>query len=233
LAQATQHAMQTEAQSAERGAKAGDEPGVVRACWSCRGPVPAIELFCKTCEALQAPIARDHFQRLDLKRAYDVDLERLDHSYFRYQRLLHPDRFATKSAKERAISLQHATDVNEAYEVLRDPLRRAEYLLSLAGLVINSGEQTINDLELLTDSMERREALAEANGAAKVDEIIAVAASDIASCRTDIAIAFANQNIDAAASLTTRLKYLQKLAAEARSARARYGAAPLTATPGS
>ena len=81
--------------------------------------------------------------------------------------------------------------------------------------------------------MERREALAEADSAAKVDVIIAAASSDMALCGTAIAAAFADQNIDDAASLTTRLKYLQKLGSEARSARARYGAASPLVTAGS
>ena len=197
----------------------------VRPCWSCRGPVGAAELFCQTCDALQAPISTDHFRRLDLPRAFDIDVDTLTRHYFRYQRLLHPDRFATKSAKERALSLQHATDLNDAYEILRDPLSRAEYLLSLAGRPVNAGDETIDDPELLTESMERREALAEADGAREIDAIIEASASDIELCRTKIAAAFSEQDIETAASLTTRLKYLQKLSAEARAARARIGGA--------
>ena len=222
MAQSIQHATPNESQ---RAARAG-ESDVMRSCWSCSGPVPAIELFCKTCEALQAPVAQDHYGRLGLERAYAIDTELLDGCYFRYQRLLHPDRFATKTAKERAISLQHAIDINEAYETLRDPLRRAEYLLSLSGRLVNEGDRTIADPALLTESIEQREALAEADSAAGVDAIIANAEADISSCRSDIATAFADSNMDSAASLTTRLRYLQKLYAEGRAARSRFGATP-------
>ena len=209
------------------------DPGMntIRTCWSCHGPVPLSELFCSTCNALQASGSVDHFQRLDLERGYSIDSEVLDRTYFRFQRLLHPDRFATKSVKERTLSLQHATDINEAYETLRDPLRRAEYLLSLAGRTVNAGSQTIEDHELLTESMERREALMEATDAAQIDAIIAAATGDIESCRVAIAEAFTNHDLDVAASCTIRLKYLQKLASEARIARARLAdAPPLTTT---
>ena len=207
------------------------DTSTMRPCWSCHGPVPDAELFCSTCEALQTPGSADHFRRLDLERNYALDPEVLDRSYFKFQRLLHPDRFATKSAKERTLSLQHATDINDAYETLRDPLRRAEYLLSLSGRNVNAGSQTIDDPELLTESRERREALMEADSAAEVDAIIASAASDIESCRAAIADAFTGHDLDRAASLTTRLRYLQKLANEARIARARLvDAPPLAAT---
>ena len=59
-------------------------------------------------------------------------------TYFALQRDLHPDRFATRSARERAISMQQSTTVNEAYRTLKAPLARAEYLLALAGHTVNA-----------------------------------------------------------------------------------------------
>lgn len=204
--------------------RSDDERGrAVRACWSCRGPTARPDLFCSTCKALQPPLPLDYFQRLDLERAYDVDTVELDENYFRYQRLLHPDRFATRSAKERALSLQHATNINDAYKTLGDPLRRAEYLLSLHGETVIAGAETIDDPELLTESMERREALAEADSANEVDRILEQAIVDGDTCCARLSIAFSENDIGEAAQLAVRFKYLLKLVAEARAARAHYG----------
>ena len=71
--------------------------------------------------------------RLGLMRAFDLEPDLLQKQYFGFQRRLHPDRFATRTPKERALSQQQATALNEAYEVLKDPMRRAAYLLRLAG----------------------------------------------------------------------------------------------------
>src|SRR3954466_5779654 len=91
------------------------------ACWSCAGPVDAAALFCGTCSAVQPPRITDHFTRLSLPVAFGVNLADLDRRYFAAQRQLHPDRFATRTPRERAISQSQAVSLNEAYETLKDP----------------------------------------------------------------------------------------------------------------
>ena len=113
------------------------------ACWSCRGPVPAAESFCPTCKAVQPPGQNDHFARLGFARTYDLDPKLVERRYFELQRRLHPDRFATKSAKERALSQAQATSLNAAYETLMDPLARAVYLLRLAGIETGGDGKTV------------------------------------------------------------------------------------------
>ena len=103
------------------------------ACWSCKGPVESGLLCCPTCEAIQPPGQADHFARFGQSHAFDVDEAALEAVYFELQRKLHPDRFATKSPKEKALSQSQAIAVNEAYETLRAPLRRAAYLLTVKG----------------------------------------------------------------------------------------------------
>src|SRR5689334_2680636 len=83
-------------------------------CWSCSGPVEATALFCATCKAVQPPRATDHFTRLGLPVGFPLDVADLDRRYFAAQRQLHPDRFATKTARERAISQNHAVTLNDA-----------------------------------------------------------------------------------------------------------------------
>lgn len=196
------------------------------ACWSCHGPVAPDSLFCDTCGAVQPPGDRDHFARFALERGFDVDVAALEKRYFELQRKLHPDRFATKSARERAISQQQATSLNDAYETLADPLRRAAYIAHLHGIdVLNEGCNLIVDPVVLMEAMELREAVAEANSVAQVEMIAGNAQADIDVCIKELSSAFGKDDMDEACRLTTRFKYLRKLVEEARQKRARLKAA--------
>ncbi len=195
-------------------------------CWSCKGPVDCGAFFCPICDAVQPPGQTDHFSRLGLSRTFDVDGETLDRCYFDLQRRLHPDRFATKTPCERMLSQQQATSLNEAYETLKDPLRRAAYLVGLkGGTVLGHEDSLANDRELLMETMERRESLSEAETAEQVDAIVAVTADDIETCVARMSGAFSGGDLEAACRLTTRLKYLRKLAEEARIQKAKLGRA--------
>jgi molecular chaperone HscB len=192
------------------------------ACWSCRGPIAARALFCATCNAVQPPAAIDHFARLELPVQFDVDAAELDRRYFALQHRLHPDRFASRSARERAVSQNQAVALNEAYEILKDPLSRAEYMLKLHGVDVNpDGCNTVRDPTLLMEQMERREALAEARTREAVDAIIADARGELDKDLRGTAAAFAAHELEKAEVAVTRLKYLSKLLEEARLRRAR------------
>jgi molecular chaperone HscB len=193
------------------------EGKALTACWSCKGPVARAALFCETCGAVQPPGAADHFERLGLSRGFALDEEDLSRRYFSLQAKIHPDRFAGKTAMERAASLAQATALNDAYRVLRDPVGRAAYLLQLAGVAAPTEESgTMDDPELLTESLERREELAAAATPGAAQDIAARAEADAGSCVTALAAAFAANDLARAQRLTTRLIYLRKLAEEAR-----------------
>lgn len=195
-------------------------------CWSCHGPVAPELMFCSTCKAVQPPRAIDHFTRLGLPVSYALDGAELDRRYFAAQRLLHPDRFAARSARERMVSQSQAVSLNEAYETLKDPLARANYLLKLRGVDVNpDGCHTVNDPTLLMEQLERREALAEAATPAAIEAIARETASHIDDSLKAIARAFDAGNIAAAGGETTRLKYLIKLIEEARMRKARMAGA--------
>ncbi len=202
-------------------------PAGVNACWSCRGPVMAGDLFCSTCEAVQPPRPLDHFARLDLEPGFEIPSEELDRHYFDLQRKLHPDRFATKTSRERAISIALAADINTAYETLQDPVKRAITLLEMQGMTIHAdGCNTMSDPVLLMEAMEQREALAEAKSLDAVEGIATVAGGEKANCLAELADAFGKNDLSTADRLTTRLKYLIKFEDELRTARARHSQAP-------
>jgi molecular chaperone HscB len=194
-------------------------------CWSCGGPIEAT-LFCPTCRAVQPPGDLDPFARLGFARDFALDRGDLDRRYFAAQRQLHPDRFATRSARERAISQQQAVSLNDAYETLKDPLARACALLRLAGVKETPDrDHTIADPALLMEQMERREALAEANAPEATARIEKQCAADIAQAVAAIGAAFVRRDVAAATRETTRLRYLTKLADDARALRQRLASA--------
>ena len=167
-------------------------------CWSCGAAVAAPAPFCAACKKVQPPGEADHFTRLGLTRGFAVDRVALDKSYFALQRQLHPDRFATATPKERAISQSQAVSLNQAYETLKDPLSRAAYLLKLHGVGPTSGDHTVKDQALLIEQMERREALAEAANAAEIDAVSRQAADDAKASEATIAAAFAASDLNRA-----------------------------------
>ena len=77
--------------------------------------------------------SQDFFALFGLPRAYRIDAARLDQAYHAMQGKVHPDRHAHLPETERRLSMQWATQVNEAYRTLKQPLLRAHYLLRRAG----------------------------------------------------------------------------------------------------
>src|SRR5579871_2951078 len=184
-----------------------ESAGGIVACWSCRGPVASLALFCHTCGAVQPPRQVDHFARLGLQRGFEIDLAELDRRYFGLQRNLHPDRFARRSSKERAIAESQSASLNQAYETLKEPLTRAAYLLELAGIRSAAAHAaTVDDEELLSEAMENREALMEADNVETIDALTAKALASSISCLKDLGHAFRDNDLEQANRLTTRLR---------------------------
>ena len=195
------------------------DDGIV-GCWSCHGPVAGRALFCHTCGAVQPPRQLDHFARLGLERRFDLDAAELDRRYFGFQRNLHPDRFARRTARERAIAESQSASLNQAYETLKEPLSRAAYLLELAGIRSAAAHAaTVDDEELLTEAMENREALMEAETLEAVDGLTAKALASSIACLNDLGKAFQANDLELANRLATRLRYWRKLGEEARGKR--------------
>jgi molecular chaperone HscB len=117
----------------------------------------------------------DPFATLGIARSFDVDLAAVERVHRDLSRALHPDRYVGASATERRQSLAKAVEVNEAWRVVRDPIRRAEALFSLVGVAVGEDPEPKPDPELLMEMLERREALAEARASRDVASVRAVA----------------------------------------------------------
>jgi len=143
-------------------------------CWSCQSDAGAAEK-CPSCGALQPPdLTADHFRVLGLPRRFDLDTKAAEARFRALSREIHPDRFATADPRARKFSMQRTVQLNEAWKQLKDPVRRAEYLLSLDGWEVGaeSGasrpgaagarERVPVPAALLGDVLELREELADA-----------------------------------------------------------------------
>lgn len=107
----------------------------------------------------------DPFATLGIERNFTVDLSVLEKTHRELSRALHPDKFAGAAPTERRAALGKAVEVNEAWRVVRDPIRRAEALFELAGIAVGERNEPKPSQELLMDMLEQREALAEAKAA--------------------------------------------------------------------
>lgn len=132
------------------------------ACWSCQADVSARAL-CPLCGKVQPlPPGATHFDVFALKPSYELDTTALDKSYRELSMKLHPDKFTSAEARERRFSLEQTSALNEAYKTLKDPVRRAFYLLKLHGTDLDkedAGAQKDMPLEFLEEVMELREEL--------------------------------------------------------------------------
>ena len=98
-------------------------------------------------------------------------MARLDAAYRQLQSRVHPDKFATASDADRRAAMQWAVRANEAYTVLKDPLKRAVHLLELREVDLGAENNTAMEPAFLMAQMEWREAVEDARAAKNIDEL--------------------------------------------------------------
>ena len=161
----------------------------------------------------------DHFARLGLPAALELEPATLDRAYFALQRQWHPDRFVAKPPEERARASAEAAALNDAYRTLKDPLSRAFYLAVLKGVELPGDGKTIDDPELLMEAMEAREELHEARTIVAVEELAARSSDDMKKSLGGLGSLFLANDKAAIRKALLRLRYLDKFAEEARARR--------------
>ncbi len=116
-------------------------------------------------------LSDDDFTLFGLPQQQRLDRELLDERRRQLQARVHPDRFAHEGAAAQRVAMQWAVPVNEAYQRLKDPLSRAAYLCEMRGAAVDAERNTAMPAAFLTQQMEWRDALDEAQGSAAVEQI--------------------------------------------------------------
>ena len=111
------------------------------------------------------------FELFAVPATFAQDRAVIDERWKELQREAHPDRFAAQGASAQRAALQWSVRINEAYQRLKDPLRRASYLCELLGAPIDAENNTAMPPEFLMEQMEWREALDEADAEEALEEL--------------------------------------------------------------
>ncbi|APW46459.1 Fe-S protein assembly co-chaperone HscB [Rhodoferax antarcticus] len=116
-------------------------------------------------------IQSDDFELFELTQRFAQDRAQLDARWKDLQREVHPDKFAGQDAAAQRVAMQWSVRVNEAYQRLKDPLKRAAYLCELNGAPVNAENNTAMPAAFLMQQMQWREELDEAKSAEDIQQI--------------------------------------------------------------
>ena len=113
------------------------------------------------------------FSLLQLPERFALDTQTIEQAWRRVIALVHPDRFAGKSAAERRVAEQWAGRINEAKDALLDPVARGTLLIAARGVDVNAETDTRLPADFLLEQMRWREALEQATDADSLNALAA------------------------------------------------------------
>lgn len=160
----------------------------------------------------------NHFELFGLTPRFELDAGALAETYRLLQAKFHPDRFAAAPQGERLVAVSRAAQINEAYAILKAPVRRAEYLLSLNGHDLRGETRTLQDRAFLMQQMEWREQLDEVRTASDVDAAIDALRREIKDEHQQqmqhVQSQLDHQSWELAADTVRKLKFIEKMLEE-------------------
>jgi len=160
-----------------------------------------------------------HYALFELQPAFDIDVEALSSRYRELARKVHPDRFADAGEKEQRYAIERSANLNEAYQTLKSPSRRARYLLTLEGRDMPL-EATVQDSAFLMQQMQWREELEELYDDGDLDGVVSFKAR-LKAAQQHLNDSFAQiwrdeSQREEAERLVRRMQFLDKLSQEVR-----------------
>jgi molecular chaperone HscB len=120
---------------------------------------------------LSAQLSVSDFELFNVPVQFSQAREQLDTRWKDLQREAHPDKFASQGTAAQRVAMQWSVRINEAYQRLKDPMRRAAYLCELGGAPIQAENNTAMPAAFLMQQMEWREAMDDATDVAALDAL--------------------------------------------------------------
>lgn len=156
----------------------------------------------------------DYFTLFGLPACYPLDTQALAVRFQDLQRQYHPDKFASGSSAEQLAAVQQSATINQAWQTLRHPLSRAEYLLLLHGFDLANEQHTVRDTAFLMEQLELREELDEIDQAQDAGRLSAFQqrVTEMFNARLQQMVEqLAESRWDVAADTVRKLRFLDKL----------------------
>ncbi|MFA0087309.1 co-chaperone HscB [Vibrio sp. 10N.261.51.F12] len=160
----------------------------------------------------------NHFELFGLPVQFPLDGSLLSSQFLELQKRFHPDNFSTASERDRLLAVQKAAQINDAYEVLRRPISRAEYLLAENGIDIRGEHRTLQDPMFLMEQMELRETLEDVANSPDAEEELFDFERQVSKMFNEHLSSLTNELVnghwDSAADSIRKLKFIAKLKSE-------------------
>lgn len=148
----------------------------------------------------------NYFEVLELQEEFNVDMKKLEESYFQKQREFHPDKFVSNDDAATNVAIQKSTALNNAYKTLKDRFKRAAYIVELKKELEPQAPQ-----ELLVEMMELREAYEE-----EPENIVEDVREEIENLFTGFAVSEKKNDYKKMTEIFVKIKYLQRFMTEVK-----------------
>ncbi|MCP4323820.1 MAG: co-chaperone HscB [Alteromonadales bacterium] len=158
----------------------------------------------------------NYFELFSLPARFSVNQADLSHTFRELQKQYHPDKFVMYSDAQRLNAMQKSTEVNDAYQTLKNSCLRAQYLLLIAGVDIALEQRTLQDTDFLMQQMLWRESI-ESFTEDDEEEIEIFAANiqlQVNDLESEIEKQLQAEELEATADSVRKLKFMLKLQAE-------------------
>ena len=179
-------------------------------CRHCKTDIAPMECYCPSCGVLQPLPPVDYFTLLGIETQYTLEMQALEHAYLALQKQFHPDRFVNRKPEEKILAAQYAAEINAAYETLKHPRKRAEYILKQEGISLGDSREAVKpSQELLLETLELREQLQEV-AAPSLPGLLKAADNLREETISAITAAYRDKDYPVMAQAVLRLGYLDK-----------------------
>lgn len=185
--------------------------GAAADCWSC-GRELREALFVCPCEkgVVLPPSTANHFEIMKCPASFTLDEQKLGDTRKQLQRLLHPDKYSTRSQQEQGFAAEQSAAVNSAYSTLVHPYLRGLYLLELNGLTIDETDNTATETDFLELVMTMNEELSRLASSPNLEELKALRVTNsdhLQRCIQEVSDCFEDGDYGGAKKTLSRMKF--------------------------
>jgi molecular chaperone HscB len=158
----------------------------------------------------------NYFELFSLPVSFSIEQSQLSETYRELQQQYHPDKFVMQSDSERLVAMQKSTEINDAYQTLKNTCLRAQYMLLLAGLDIALEQKTLQDTSFLMQQIEWRETISSftEDDEDDIETFTNNIGQQVQTLESKIAAQLENNELEGAANSIRKLKFMLKLQVE-------------------